>query len=697
MHRAWLAALQKSGERRCLLLTGAESWCQQQARHYWSTGSLWIGEGPAECQPIPASKALQWLGQEMPTLVYNGFSGLHPDMLGASSGLIQAGGLLILLMPELDRWAQFADPDYQRYVAEPHLAAQCHAGFLLRMQTLLLASPAVWHQSESGQQRLTTQPSEVGWQRPCNETTCMTLNAEQALAVQAIRHCALGHPHRPLVLTADRGRGKSAALGLAVRQLLHEIGPAPRRILITAPSLATLTTFWRHVGIPADQPLPTYYKGEAGEVQFLSPDVLLDEEHSADLLLVDEAAAIATGILAQWLQRYSRIVFATTQHGYEGSGQGFAIRMHKLLQQQTPGWQAHQLIQPIRWAPTDPLEPLLDQILLLGQDGPAPSPQTKYQLHWQNQAELAKDEPLLRQVFGLLVQAHYQTRPSDLRTLLDSPGLQILIAMAEQQVCGVLLTIQEGEIQPELAHDISQGKRRPRGHLLPQTLLAHAGYTKAGQYRYLRVMRIAVHPACQRQGIGQDLLQALDIQARHLGCDFIGTAFAATSELIPFWSRHGLKPVRLGLSRETASGTFSLIMLKALNQDLLPQVVVWQQAFLQSLPTYLPRQWQTLEPEIVSLLAQEAQPERPLSPQDWLDLQSLATGLRSLDHALPALQRWLQTHPEQWRRLPKPEQALLIRWIWQNQDKNRIAQQLGLKGQKAFALKVRQILQSLTW
>ena len=688
-----LEPLRHSGERRLLLLTGTEEWVCAQAASLWQPTDLWLGSGPQACQPMAITKAQQLLGHEYRRVIFNGYAGLHPDGFAACSGMVQAGGLLILLMPPLSTWESFADPDLQRYVSEPNQVHRCSSHFLLRLRRLLQQQTSHGHWDEAQGFRHWIPPQAASWHVQPDDASCLSVGQRQA--VSGIEQCAHGHRGRPLVVTADRGRGKSSALGLAAGRLLRTGHPKGYRILLTAPSHATCGTLLRHAencsgAIPHEQGL----RLGNNQLLFFSPERLLDECPAGDLLLVDEAAAIPISLLTRLLTHYPRIVFATTLHGYEGSGQGFALRLLPELERLTPGWQAMHLTQPIRWSATDPLEPQIAQLLLLDAEPDTPMPAAAPQWRWLKQAELAADEALLRQVFGLLLLAHYQTTPSDLRSLLDAPDLALLTLWENEALSGVVLLVREGGLAPDLAEQIWLGRRRPRGQLLPQTLLTHAGYRQAGNFRYARIMRIAVHPSRQGHGLGQLLLEQVERWARQQQFDFLGTAFAATPTLLKFWQQQAYQAVRLGLSRDAASGCHSIVLLKALASEQLPLLACWQQQFQASLPCYLPRQWRQLPSELVCQLIPPSLDDGGLSPQILTDLQAVAHGLRSPDHALPALQTWLQRAPSQWLARPEADRRLLIRWLWQGWSWNELARESGLAGQKALIGRLREILRA---
>ena len=160
---------------------------------------------------------------------------------------------------------------------------------------------------------------------------------DQAEAVEAILHTARGRARRPLVLISDRGRGKTAALGLAAGQLLAE-GMA--RILVTAPRLAAVAPLFHHAAAWLKQGRVRADRIEIGqgEIRFLPPDALCQGTEPADLLLVDEAAAIPAPLLERLLATHPRLVFASTIHGYEGTGHGFEVRFRHSLQRLTPNY-----------------------------------------------------------------------------------------------------------------------------------------------------------------------------------------------------------------------------------------------------------------------------------------------------------------------------------------------------------------------
>ena len=517
----------------------------------------------------------------------------------------------------------------------------------------------------------------MAWHRAVDADGC--LSAEQHAAMLAVEQCALAAKAYPLVIMADRGRGKSTALGLAARQLMAQ----GKRLVVTAPSQQSAQTLFRHAG-------------QHALLSFYSPETLLEQSVDCDLLLVDEAAAIPAALLRQLQQKYQRVVYATTIHGYEGSGHGFELRMCRWLASHCPHWQQLTLTTPLRWAVSDPLEPLLANILLLDADAAAPlSTQSSAPIRLQqiSSAELLQDEALLRQLFGLLVLAHYQTSPTDLRLLLDCPDIEIWLWRDDSTLYGVALLMREGPIDSELAEQIWAGRRRPRGQLLPQTLLAHCGYLAAANYRYRRVMRIAVHPACQQQGLGSQFIAALT-QHYQGQADFLGCSFAATPEVLRFWRKQGWQAVRLGLSKDVATGCHAAVLLLALRPELQAQLDAWQQQFQQQLPVWLAHGLSDLSTEIIVPLLQSGMVE-PLTLQEQQDLLAFTEHHRSPDHCWPSVLRAMQVHSAELAQLPEMLAALLIQRFWQGKEWAWLAQQHQLSGQKAVVQQLRQAIKQL--
>ncbi len=479
---------------------------------------LWITTAPIE-GALPAKKAHTLLGQETDVLVFDAHSGFDVNAFAAMSGTLRGGGTLYLLTPPLDAWATFPDPDYQRFLPYPYTLEQVRGRFLARFVQLLRTF----------------------------DSTPVLVTEESAVVSQATVVAQILAAQAPVVLSADRGRGKSAALGLAASEWIA----AGKRVLLTSPARATVDSVFKHA-----QHAPL----------FIAPDALLQTLPTADVLLVDEAAAIPVPLLLQMLQHYPRCVFATTLHGYEGSGRGFALRFQQQLQAVAPQWLALRLFTPIRWVENDPLERFINRALLLDVELLPPCAGIDGVIYRLLQRDaLAQNESLLQQVFALLVTAHYQTRPSDLRQMLDAPDISIHVLQQRGMIVAVALLSREGGLDAALTAAIHAGKRRPHGHLVPQTLTFHAQIAHAAELRCERVMRIAVHPLQQNQGLGAQLLEHLLGFAAQEGADYVGVSYAMTPALQHFWEKAGFVIARVGFRKDTASGSHSVVQVKALS------------------------------------------------------------------------------------------------------------------------------------
>lgn len=650
-----LAAL---GERRLVLIEGdrdaALDWLGRLLPSLSSRPGLWVGSPEASPDPdlatVAPGKARSWLGRELGLVVWDGWHGNPPDGLAAIAGTMTAGGLLFWLMPPLSQWSAWPDPDYARTGLD---SARYHA-FADRMATILGADPAVIRVNAATPEQVRL-PSLAVAERPFSVGT----NADQQQLVDQLVTFGLGRRRRPVVVTADRGRGKSAALGMAAARLLQQ---GRQRVLVTAPSRESVATLFRHARETLGDELAAEDDGRllcvnGGELNFLPVQALLAERPDAEVVLVDEAAAIPPHTLKRILTGWPRVAFCSTVHGYEGAGRGFNIRFRAILESETPRWQGLTLREPIRWAAGDPLEPLIDRLFLLsasGFTGDLTDPEIGVE-RWQ---PAGATEAERNEAFGLLVDAHYRTTPADLRQWLDDPAAVSWVARCQGHIVGVLWAAREGGLPEDLGAQIALGERRVRGHLLPQSLASHAGFPEAACQRTLRVIRIAVRNDLRHGGVGRRLVLAARNYAVSEELDTLGSSFGGTPELLAFWRACDLAFVRLGFQQEATSGEYPFQVLSGVSVSGIDLVSRLRSRLARYWTAYLAGHWRDLSPELVMALTRALPATGRLDGDDHRDLFHFARGHRGFDLCLPVLQVLSQC-PGVIEWLERSEDALL--------------------------------------
>ena len=509
----------------------------------WSPESILISESNT-------LKANDIIGHEYDLVVFRLHPLFDPNLFAAISGTLRAGGLFICLVPDNQ---SNGSPFYQ-YVLNKINDDRSFLCFQIKgaKDEFVFRQPLL-----SSDLKLLTQKALI--QNPFRQQTS---------AINDIKKVVTGHRKRPLILTADRGRGKSAAIGIAIAELLSQ---RTMNIVVTAPSLAATSVIFKH--IKHDLPGAKFSKGHVRHntsmVTFIAPDDLLQTLPEIDLLIVDEAAGLNLFSLQSFARHYSRIVFATTLHGYEGSGQGFAIRFTQLLNTISPQWVSVTLDQPVRWKMNDPLEQFIDQVFVLSSpDIYFDTNQTidinKLDIRLFNNSELCNNKDILRAIFTLLKNAHYKTTPNDLRQLMDSENAVIFATYYNNTLVAAAIAEKEGNLKSDLIDDIYHGNRRPKGELIPQSIIMHLGIKEAGLLSFLRVMRIAVYPELQGKTIGSHLLKSIIKHATQNKFDFVACSFGATTELLKFWFRFDFRTFRIGYKKNNFSGSNAALLVKPL-------------------------------------------------------------------------------------------------------------------------------------
>ncbi|PSQ01808.1 tRNA(Met) cytidine acetyltransferase, partial [Halobacteriales archaeon QS_5_70_17] len=503
----------------------------------------------------------------------------RPNALGRAVGAVDGGGLLVVLAPPLEAWPNRRDRFDETLAVPPAELADVAGNFRRRLVALLRAHPgiAVVDADEGRVERdgLTdpaprrrpardrpTRPEEHAFPRAAYDA-CRT--DDQVAAVRAFER--LREPNAAVVLEADRGRGKSSAAGLAAGAL----AAAGRDVLVTAPDrrgagelFARARELLDALGILEDGAGVGPAAADGGRVRFAPPAEAATLPGDPDAVLVDEAAGLPVDLLAGFLGRVP-VGYATTVHGYEGAGRGFAVRFRERLADSGVEVIERTMAAPIRYAATDPVEPWAFRALLLDADPPVEplvadaTPET-VEYARPTPADLLADEHRLRELFGLLVLAHYRTEPDDLARLLDAPNLSARCLLHDGHVVAVALLAREGGLGPGTCEAVYR-EGRVRGNMLPDLMTGQLRDPRGAAPVGRRVVRIATHPSVRSRGLGSRLLGEVHAEFAD-DVDWFGTSYGATPRLLRFWRSNGYRAIHLSATRNDASGEHSAAMLR---------------------------------------------------------------------------------------------------------------------------------------
>ena len=602
--------------RELLILVGEDDFLAHQLNHNLSLKSaVWIGDvSPhfATQSYFPFSKTKNLLGSEFPAIIYDARQGINLDALAMAAGTLQDGGQLLLL---LNHWADLAnqpDSDSLRWSGEKHAINTPH--FIAFLQEKIAKYNFPVYQS---------MPLTLALPIPQKDrsTHCQpTLEQAHLLQQMAETEEAI------LIVTAKRGRGKSALAGLFAKQQVAQNQP----VILTAPNKSAVNIFNEFVG---------------ADITFMPPDELSQnlsdapQQFANHWLFVDEAAMIPLDILFRLTKAFKRVVLTTTIHSYEGTGRGFLL---KFMAKTDRTLRHFELFTPLRWLAEDKLEAFIDDLLLC--DCEDRLPQQPYDSVLAEQIQISHCERIshdqIESVYGLLTLAHYRTSPLDLRRLLDAPQQQFYLAQARDALLGCIWAVPEGGLTDKtLIRQIRRGERRPRGNLVAQMLCFQAGLVEACELRSLRISRIAMQPNWQQQGLGQRLIAKMKQQQikQQDAVDFLSVSFGYTPELLAFWQKCGFILVHFSESKEASSGCYSVVALCPLSEKGQVFVQRAEKQFQRNLPlSFHPLATQFARTEI----------DWMLDSSDWQLLTDFADFFLPLSSALPSIRRLMKSAGE---------------------------------------------------
>ncbi|KAI2606940.1 DUF699-domain-containing protein [Hypoxylon fragiforme] len=521
------------------------------------------------------------LGRTFGMCILQDFEALTPNTLARTIETVEGGGLVVLLLKGMDSLRQLYSLSmdvHSRYRTEAHhdVVARFNERFLLslgRCESCLVIDdelnvlpisggrgvkplPPVEESKSAEEIALEKIKESLRDTQPIGSLVQLAKTKDQADALVTFVEAIAAKTLRNTVsLTAARGRGKSAALGVAIAAA---VSYGYSNIFVTSPSPENLGTLFEFVFKAFDalnyQDHTDYsiiqstnpefkkaivrvniFRNHRQTIQYIRPQ----DAHvlgQAELVIIDEAAAIPLPLVRKLLGPYT-VFMASTISGYEGTGRSLSLKLIKQLKEQAATSVVQEgetrsarslkevtLAEPIRYGKGDAVEKWLNALLCLDvtpskpKNNIFPDPSQCQLLH-VNRDTLFSFHPVperfLRQMIALFVTSHYKNSPDDLQLLSDAPAHELFVLTSTtiqenglpEPLCVVQIALEGNISKKSVMAGLDRGQR-PAGDLIPW-LVSQQFQDDFASLSGARIVRIATHPDCVSMGYGSKALELL--------------------------------------------------------------------------------------------------------------------------------------------------------------------------------------------
>ncbi len=665
------------------------------------------------------------LGETHQSLLIDFTEGFHPNDLGIVVETVEEGGLIVAVSPKPEDWQNLIGKWHEEMISEPYTVDDIIPRFYRRFINKTFEAKGIlvfdadkrkiikdYTPAETVESREEIVIPESKIIKRKLYKLCATQDQVRVLQLFE-RFFDREKKRKAVVITADRGRGKTAVLGIVTPYLISRMQRVLKRavrIMVVAPTPQAVQTYFkflkkamirqgmREFKVKEVNGMITVLNSKYARVEYVVPRRAMVESDYADIVIVDEAAGIDVPVLWEITKRSRYIIFSSTIHGYEGAGRGFSIRfLRKLEKDEDTEIDKMHLEEPIRYGKGDPIEKWLYDVLLLDAQPADLSEEDiedirkgKLEFEMIDKDELIKNEKLLREFFGIYVLAHYRNRPSDVVILLDMPNhLAFRVKVNEKTVCSLHVAI-EGGIDDKILEEMADGYK-PKGQIIPDLILKHHWDYEFPKMFGVRIVRIATHPSVMNMGIGSFALRRLIDWSCGNEFDWIGSGFGVSPELLRFWMKNEFLPVHMTPQRNEVSGEHTVVVLKPLKMHVEEIIERLNASFVKRLLEWLNDELSDLEVETATQLLHSLSRDfgYNLPDIDYINkkrIKKYFQGVSLYEYSsdvLRPLVRFMYSKTER-ADLNEKEEKVLIAKCLQLRDWNYAGECIGEKGMRPY-------------